>query len=316
MRIVFMGTPEFAVAILDAIVKSEHEVVAVVTAPDKPAGRGQKVKPSAVKKYAEECELPVLQPTNLKSPEFLDDLKTLKADAFVVVSFRMLPRVVWEIPNYGTINLHASLLPQYRGAAPINWVIINGEEKTGLTTFLINHKIDEGQILLQEEMEILPDDNAGSLHDRMKDQGGALIVKTLDGVDEGSVKPHPQRQKNGKLQPAPKLYKEDRKLDFEQPARKVLNRIRGLAPYPAAFVNLISEDHKHSTSLKIFDARLVPFSVKVPPGRVLAEHKRLYIAAEDAWLEILDAQLPGKKRLPIADLLNGFREIGDYKAYH
>ncbi|MGZ3927285.1 MAG: methionyl-tRNA formyltransferase, partial [Mucilaginibacter sp.] len=240
MRIVFMGTPEFAVTSLDALIKAGSEIVGVVTAPDKPAGRGQKLNVSAVKQYALDNNLRVLQPEKLKNEEFLEELRSLNADLQVVVAFRMLPEAVWNMPSKGTINLHASLLPQYRGAAPINWVLINGEKESGVTTFFLKHEIDTGDILFTEKVTLTGHETAGELHDRLMYKGAGLLVKTVKGVESGRYSEHPQAELSTgtELKNAPKIFKEDCKIDWNQPAEKVYNLIRGLSPYPTAFTIL------------------------------------------------------------------------------
>ena len=250
MKIVYFGTPDFAVESLDAIMQSHHEVAAVVTVPDRQAGRGQKVVYSPVKQYALDHDLPLFQPEKLRDPQFLEQLKTFQADMFVVVAFRMLPEAVWNMPPHGTFNLHASLLPRYRGAAPINHAIINGDTMTGVTTFLLNHQIDEGKILLQAETPITPNDNAGTLHDRLAAMGRELVVKTLDGIEAGTLTPRPQE---GTPTAAPKIFKDDCFIDFNRPARQVVDFIRGLSPYPAALLTFINPQGE-KVLFKIFDA--------------------------------------------------------------
>ena len=249
LKVVFMGTPEFAVATLDAIVKADYEVVGVITAPDKPAGRGRKLNESAVKKYAVENGLHLMQPSNLKNEEFLKELKSLQADVQVVVAFRMLPKVVWEMPKYGTFNLHASLLPNYRGAAPINWAIINGETKTGVTTFFIDEKIDTGNIILREETTIGEDEIVASLHDRLMNIGSKLVVKTLDLISTGNVKTVPQPEED--LKPAPKIFTDTCKIDWNDSLENIYNLIRGLNPYPAAWTTLYNNEQE--VKVKIYD---------------------------------------------------------------
>ena len=249
MRIVYFGTPDFAVESLDAIMQSRHEVAAVVTVPDRQAGRGQKVTFSAVKQYALDHQLPLLQPEKLRDDDFLRQLAAFQADMFVVVAFRMLPEAVWNMPPHGTFNLHASLLPRYRGAAPINHAIINGDNVTGVTTFLLNHQIDEGQILLQAETPITPDDNAGSLHDRLAAMGRTLVVETLDGIEQGTLTPHPQV---GTPTAAPKIFKDDCRIDWQKPGTEIVNFVRGMSPYPAAFMEL-KYPNGEVVPFKIFD---------------------------------------------------------------
>jgi methionyl-tRNA formyltransferase len=298
LRIVFMGTPEFAVAPLDALVKAGFNIVGVITAPDKPAGRGMQLQQSAVKKYAAEHGLNVLQPEKLKNPQFLDELKALQADLQVVVAFRMLPEAVWNMPRLGTINLHASLLPQYRGAAPINWAVINGEKETGLTTFKLQHEIDTGNILLQERLAIGDDETAGELHNRMKEVGAALVVKTVEGLAAGTLKETPQVN-NAALKTAPKIFTETCKIEWNKPVDEIFNLIRGLSPYPAAFTYL---DGK---LLKIFKAskeHSTPAMAHETDGKTY-----LKFAAADGYISIKELQLEGRKRMNIADFLRGYK---------
>jgi methionyl-tRNA formyltransferase len=307
LRIVFMGTPEFAVAPLDALVKAGFNIAGVITAPDKPAGRGMQLQQSAVKKYAVEHGLNVLQPEKLKNPQFLEELKALQADLQVVVAFRMLPEAVWNMPPLGTINLHASLLPQYRGAAPINWAVINGERETGVTTFKLQHEIDTGNILLQEKLAIGDEETTGELHDRMKELGAALVVKTVSGLAEGSLQETPQTALAGNetpLKTAPKIFTETCKIDWTKPADDIFNLIRGLSPYPAAFTYL---DGK---LLKIYKA------AKEGPTPALAagEHETdgktyLKFAAADGYISIKELQLEGKKKMNVADFLRGYKKV-------
>lgn len=302
MKIVYFGTPDFAVESLDAIMQSpRHEVAAVVTVPDRQAGRGQKVVFSAVKQYALDHQLPLLQPEKLRDPQFLEQLTAYHADMFVVVAFRMLPETVWNMPPNGTFNLHASLLPRYRGAAPINWAIINGDTHTGVTTFLLNHQIDEGQILLQAETPILPDDNAGSLHDRLATMGRSLVVQTLDGIEQGSLSPHPQE---GTPTAAPKIFKDDCLINLNRPGHKVIDFIRGLAPYPAAILTLVNSKGE-KVPFKIFDA----VAIKDPagfPGALFCDQKKcLKIGVTDGFIQVLSLQMSGKRKNNIEDFLRG-----------
>lgn len=306
MRIVYFGTPDFAVESLDAILHSSHEVVAVVTVPDRQAGRGQKVIFSPVKQYALDHNLPLLQPEKLRDEAFLADLRACQADAFVVVAFRMLPEAVWNMPSHGTFNLHASLLPRYRGAAPINWAIINGEQETGVTTFMLNHHIDEGAILLQERTPINDDDNAGTLHDRLASMGRKLVVRTLDGLADGSLQPRPQQ---GDACPAPKIFKDDCRIDFGKNGKEVVDFIRGLAPYPAAIMTLRSPNGDE-VPFKVFDAYFVkdPAATK---NRLYCDGKKvLKIGVADGFAEILSLQIAGKKKNSIEDFLRGNNLIG------
>lgn len=313
IRIVFMGTPEFAVAPLQAIKSAGMNIVGVVTAPDKPAGRGKKLTPPAVKVYAEESlECLVFQPEKLRDPAFISEIASLEADLFIVVAFRMLPEAVWSLPEQGTINLHASLLPQYRGAAPINWCIINGEKETGLTTFLIDREIDTGRILLQEKMTIGDDENAGSLHDRMMDTGAALLVESIEQVMNGKVKPVDQASFNippGQLKKAPRIHKEDCRIDWNQESDKTFNFIRGLSPFPGAFT-LLEDPEGNRSTLKIFATkRTADKPGAAQPGTLRSDKTSiLKVKTGDGWLEITSLQAAGKKRLKTADFLRGFRE--------
>lgn len=327
LRIVFMGTPEFAVASLYALVKAGCNIVGVITAPDKPAGRGMELQQSAVEKYAVENDLHVLQPEKLKNPEFLEELKFLKADLQIVVAFRMLPEAVWNMPPMGSVNLHGSLLPQYRGAAPINWAVINGEKETGVTTFKLKHEIDTGDILLQESFAITETDNAGDVHDKMKEIGAQLLVKTVKGLAEGSLKETPQSSivnressdvssessavsaANSRftthdsrvLKHAPKIFTETCKVDWHKPVEEVYNLIRGLAPYPAAFTFL------HGKKIKIFKAA----KINEMPADAMGDFKTdgksyLYFACTDGYISLLELQLEGKKKMDIAAFLRGY----------
>lgn len=302
LRIVFMGTPEFAVGVLDALVKQHNNIVGVLTAPDRPAGRGRKLKESALKKYASEKELTILQPTNLKSEEFLKTLENLKANLQIVVAFRMLPKKVWAMPTYGTFNLHASLLPQYRGAAPINWAIMNGETKTGVTTFFIDEKIDTGAIILQEEAPIYENDNAENLHDRLMDLGGALVLKTVKRIKEGNFETTLQEDTED-LKLAHKLNKDTCKIDWDSPLKEVYDFIRGLSPYPAAWSTLHNKDEKLLT--KIFKTKIQIEKHDLKPGTILCTKKEMKVALSNGYLNLLEIQLQGKKRMAVRDVLNG-----------
>jgi methionyl-tRNA formyltransferase len=307
VRIVYFGTPDFAVESLDAIMQSpRHEVCAVVTVPDRQAGRGQKVVFSPVKQYALDHNLPLLQPEKLRDPQFLEHLASYGADMFVVVAFRMLPEAVWNMPAHGTFNLHASLLPRYRGAAPINHAIINGDTVTGVTTFLLNHQIDEGQILLQAETPILPDDNAGTLHDRLAAMGRTLVVQTLDGIADGTLTPRPQE---GTPTAAPKIFKDDCIIRFDQPAQKVVDFIRGLSPYPAALLTLVNPQGEE-VLFKIFDAVAVPDPSGVQKTLVCDEKKVLKIGVTDGFIQILSLQMSGKRKNSVEDFLRGNKLTG------
>lgn len=306
-----MGTPHFAVATLEALVNAAANIVGVITAPDRKSGRGMKLQPSAVKRFAVDLGLKVLQPTNLKSKEFLNELKALEATLQVVVAFRMLPEVVWNMPPKGTINLHASLLPQYRGAAPINWAVINGEKETGVTTFFIRHKIDTGDIIYQEKVAIGEDETVGELHDRLMQVGANLIVKTVNAISNGENPSTPQSNSEIELKEAPKIFKEDCRIDWSKNAIEVLNLIRGLSPYPAAFTSISKGDEK--IQLKIFKAILSEDESSVAQaGSLRSVGGLLYIRCVDAWIGILELQLAGKKRMSAKDLLLGF-DIGNYR---
>lgn len=304
LRIVFMGTPEFAVASLDALVQAGANIVGVVTAPDKPAGRGMKLTESAVKKYAAERGLPLLQPEKLRDPLFIEALRALQADIQIVVAFRMLPELVWNMPPMGTLNLHGSLLPQYRGAAPINWAVINGEKYTGVTTFQLQHAIDTGNILLQEKFAISETDTAGDVHDTMKHIGADVLVRTVQQLAAGTIRPVPQSEvaEGMELKHAPKLFTETQKINWALPVDQVYNLIRGLSPYPTAFTYL------QDKTLKIFQAKKEHETPSIEPGSVLTDHKTfLKFAAKDGYIHVLELQLEGKKRMTVEDFLRGFR---------
>jgi len=315
-RIVFMGTPDFAVASLRKLVLNNFNIVGVITSPDKPAGRGKKTRVSAVKQYAIENKLNIMQPVNLKDTAFVSELKSLGADLQIVVAFRMLPRIVWDMPPKGTFNLHASLLPQYRGAAPINHAIINGETKTGLTTFLLDKDIDTGRIIKQIEIDIREDDNAGSLHDRMMEIGGELVLETVNGIMEDTITTIAQDHKIshiGKLKPAPKIFKNDCRINWDDTRENVFNFIRGLSPYPAAFTVL--ENDKGSTlNIKVFKTTKEACDEKLIPGSMIYDKDTLRIACNNGCLKVEELQLTGKKRMATADFLRGIRLGGNYKA--
>jgi methionyl-tRNA formyltransferase len=302
LRIVFMGTPEFAVGILDTIIKNKYEVVGVITAADKPAGRGQKIKYSAVKEYALANNLHLLQPTNLKDETFLAELKALNANLQIVVAFRMLPKVVWEMPELGTFNLHASLLPNYRGAAPINWAIINGETKTGVTTFFIDDKIDTGAMILSSEIEISSDENAGHLHDRLMHLGSETVVETLALIEKGNVVTTIQKD-NDEIKTAYKLDKDNCKIDWTKSASEIHNLIRGLSPYPAAWC--FFRDHEQEWNVKIYEAKIIPEEHQETIGKIVATKKELKIAVRGGFIQIMSLQFPGKKKMSTSELLNG-----------
>lgn len=297
-----MGTPDFAVGILDTIYNNNYEIVGVITAADKPAGRGQKLSESAVKKYAVEKGLRLLQPTNLKSEDFLAELKSLKANLQVVVAFRMLPEVVWRMPKLGTFNLHASLLPQYRGAAPINWAIINGETKTGVTTFFIDDKIDTGAMILHKETFIEKDETAGILHDRLMDLGSEAVLETLKLIENGEVQTTVQLE-SGEIKTAYKLNKDNCKVDWSKSGQEIYNLIRGLCPYPAAWTYF--NDENNQWNVKLYDTTFVAESHSFPVGKILTTKKEMKIAVKDGFLEIFSLQFPGKKKMQIRELLNG-----------
>jgi len=304
-RIVFMGTPAFAVASLNALLQAKMNVVGVVTAPDKPAGRGMQLQQSAVKQFALAHDLPVLQPEKLKSPEFFDALKQWKPDLQVVVAFRMLPEQIWSFPPMGTLNVHGSLLPQYRGAAPINWAIINGEKETGVTTFQLQHAIDTGAILLQDRIPIAANNTAGEIHDTMMEVGAQLLVKTLHGLFDNSIKAVPQEQVIGTdtLQHAPKIFTKDCEIDWHKPCTSIHNLIRGLAPFPGAITKI---DGK---IVKLFLTHVIDATPTEAPGSFITDGKTFAkIACKDGYIGLADIQWEGKKRMPIIDFLRGYRK--------
>lgn len=307
LRIVFMGTPEFAVPSLDKLYKAGYDIVGVITAPDKPAGRGMKLTESAVKKYALERNLKILQPQKLKDPDFIENLTKLKADVQVVVAFRMLPEIVWNMPPLGTINLHGSLLPQYRGAAPINWAIINGEKETGVTTFKLQQEIDTGNILLQEKVEITEDETAGTLHDKMMNVGADVLLKTIQQLEKGNLAEYSQNSLPAigsiPLHAAPKIFTETCEINWDQTAEHVYNFIRGLSPYPTAFTYL---DGK---KIKVFSAIKDTDKIETTPGARETDYKTyLKFAAQDGFISLKEIQLEGKKRMKIEDFLRGWRK--------
>ncbi|MFW0738893.1 methionyl-tRNA formyltransferase [Flavobacterium sp. N502536] len=312
LRIIFMGTPEFAVGILDTILKNNYDVVGVITAADKPAGRGQKIKYSAVKEYALANNLTLLQPTNLKDESFLAELKALNANLQIVVAFRMLPKVVWEMPSLGTFNLHASLLPNYRGAAPINWAIINGETKTGVTTFFIDDKIDTGAMILNSEIAIEPEENAGQLHDRLMLLGSETVIETLKVIENGNVKTTIQED-TAEIKTAYKLNKENCKIDWTKSGAEINNLIRGLSPYPASWCFL--KDKEEEQSIKIYEAKLLSETHSHETGSLICSKKEIKVAVQDGYIQILSLQLPGKKRMQVAELLNGITFSDTAKVY-
>ena len=306
MKIVFFGTPEFAVASLDAIVNAGHEVAAVVTMPDKPAGRGHHMFQSPVKIYALEHDIPVLQPEKLKSEDFIAQLRAIDAPLFVVIAFRMLPEIVWQMPRLGTFNLHGSLLPKYRGAAPINWAVMNGETETGVTTFFLKHEIDTGDIIDRVSLEIGPDENVGSVHDRLMELGAALTVKTINNIENGTLETIPQDTLTGNQvpTPAPKIFKETCRIDWNREAQVVHNHVRGLSPYPAAWSAL------EGSMVKVFKTKLNPENAptNIAPARyVVKDGSRMFVGCGDGAIEVLEVQPQGKRRMAIADYLRGAR---------
>ena len=312
-RIVFMGTPEFAIACLDVLLINKLNVAGVVTAPDRQSGRGLKLQQSAVKKFAIKSSLPVLQPTNLKDQKFINELKKIKPDLLVVVAFRKLPDEVWQLPPLGTINLHASLLPQYRGAAPINWVLINGEETTGVTTFFIDDKIDAGKIIYQDKVEITAEENAGTLHDKLMKKGAELVIKTVKSILEGVTPQTDQStliKTQTELKKAPKLRNENCEIPWEKSAVEVYNFIRGLSPYPGAWTRI--KDQKGKTSiLKIFETKAIPEKHENKPGTILSDDQSyLNVATNSGSVKLLSVQLPGKKQMDIIPFLRGFDTHG------
>jgi len=316
IRIVYMGTPEFAVESLQALVENGYNVVGVVTTPDRFVGRHMSEKVSCpVKIYADSVDIPVLQPEKLKEESFLNDLRAFKADLQIVVAFRMLPEVVWNMPPLGTFNLHASLLPQYRGAAPINWVVINGEKETGATTFFLTHEIDTGNVIRQERLTIAETDNAGIVHDKLMVMGAQLVKETVDALLKGDTQPIPQCsfiKPEEELHPAPKIFKETCRIDWQQPAKKVYDFIRGLSPYPGAWAELVAVDNARSV-IKIYSAEKIVEKHSLPPGTLrLTEKKVLDIAVTDGFIRPLSVQLSGKKRLPAADFILGVKGLESF----
>lgn len=316
LKIVFMGTPEFATGSLSRLIEHGYNIVAVVTTTDKPSGRGLKTNISDVKRYALEQGLKVLQPVSLKDPSFVEQLRALNADLFIVVAFRMLPQIIWEMPRLGTFNLHASLLPQYRGAAPINWTIINGEKRGGVTTFMLDREIDTGSIILQEALDIDPEETAGTLHDKLKDKGADLVLKTVKLIETGDVQTVPQSEINigqDELRVAPKIYKEVCRINWSHPVLSIDRLIRGLSPYPAAFSTLKGE--MSESDVKIFRCSLLKEVINdnLPTGSILSDNKSyLYVRCADNYLSLEQIQVAGKKRLNIREFLAGFRNITQY----
>jgi len=298
-----MGTPDFAVATLKTLVDNNYNIVGVITAPDRPAGRGQKLNQSAVKKYAVEQNLNVLQPTNLKDEAFLSDLKALNANLQIIVAFRMLPKQVWQIPEYGTFNLHASLLPHYRGAAPINWALINGETKTGITTFFIDEKIDTGEIIMQEELAISPTENAGSLHDRLMNEGSVLVLKTVKAIENNNISTYIQPEVKN-IRTAYKIHKHTCKIDWSAPIDTIYNKIRGLSPYPAAWSELCIDDAV--LAIKVYEVIKINEAHNLEIGTIISDKNSVKVVVKGGYIELLVLQLPGKKKMDVKALLNGF----------
>lgn len=310
-----MGTPDFAVASLDILVKNNYNIVGVITAPDKPAGRGQQVQLSAVKKYAVEKGLHILQPEKLKNAQFLEELRALNADLQVVVAFRMLPEVVWNMPRLGTFNLHASLLPQYRGAAPINWAVMNGEKETGVTTFFLQHEIDTGKVLFRERTPIGKDETAGELHDRLMEIGSKLVLKTVQAIETGNYRETPQEElaEGQELKHAPKIFKEDCRTDWSKSIDTIHDHVRGLSPYPAAWTELSGPDGKMH-SIKIFrTGKEITFHDHVRGTLISDGRSFIKIAVAGGYIHLLDIQLAGKKRMGTAEFLRGFNMQGEWK---
>ena len=316
LRIIFMGTPEFAVESLDILVKNNYNIVAVITVPDKPAGRGQLLQQSAVKKYAIEKGLTILQPEKLKDENFLGQLRALKADLQIVVAFRMLPEVVWQMPRLGTFNLHGSLLPQYRGAAPINWAVINGEKETGVSTFFLQHEIDTGKIIFREKIQIHENNTAGEIHDKLMVIGAQLVLKTVQAIEQNNYPQTDQAEliaKGEKEKHAPKIFKDDCKINWNKNVTDIHNFIRGLSPYPAAFSILVAPDEK-SHPLKIFRTEKEIITHSYPLNSVITDSKTyLKIALNDGLISIIDLQLAGKKRMPVTEFLRGFPMNNNWK---
>ncbi|MEZ4857222.1 MAG: methionyl-tRNA formyltransferase [Flavobacteriaceae bacterium] len=304
LRIVFMGTPQFAVGVLQKLIENQYPIVGVITAPDRPSGRGRKVTPSAVKEYALQQNLPLLQPTNLKDENFLKTLKNLNANLQIVVAFRMLPKVVWQMPAYGTFNLHASLLPQYRGAAPINWAIINGEEETGVTTFFIDDKIDTGAIIASEKVSISLKETFESLHDTLMHEGSNLVLKTLQLIENNKALPKPQ-PKTATFKEAPKLTNENTRINWHATLQEIDRFIRGLSPYPAAWT-MLQNGHEEIRMVKIYSATLIIEKHTSIIGSICATKKEVKVATKEGYLKIEELQLPGKRKMKTHELLNGF----------
>ncbi|MBQ4822529.1 methionyl-tRNA formyltransferase [Aquimarina sp. MMG016] len=310
LRIVFMGTPDFAVETLKTIIEHNYNVAGVITAPDKPAGRGRKLRASAVKEYALSQNLTILQPTNLKDESFIEELRSLNANLNIVVAFRMLPKVVWDMPEYGTFNLHASLLPDYRGAAPINWAVINGEQKTGITTFFIDEKIDTGHIILQNEVSIAPTDTAGVLHDTLMTEGAQLVIETIKAIENDNITLQPQ-PKDASFKTAYKLNRENTKIDWNADLETTYNLIRGLSPYPAAWTLLYNKGEEQS--IKIYDANCEKENHTHETGKIIVEDSIIKVAVKEGYIIVNKLQLPGKKAMDAKSLLNGYVFYRDAK---
>ncbi|MBR5842957.1 MAG: methionyl-tRNA formyltransferase [Bacteroidaceae bacterium] len=316
LRIVYMGTPDFAVETLRLLVENKYNVVAVVTMPDKPAGRGHKIQFSSVKQYALSVGLPILQPVNLKDEAFIEELRSYQAHLQIVVAFRMLPQIVWDMPPMGTFNLHASLLPQYRGAAPLNWAIMNGDKETGITTFFLTHEIDTGRVIQRRSIEIADTDNVGIIHDRLMMMGAEMVCETVDNIIADKVVAIPQEElmTDEPLRPAPKIFKDTCHLDFTRSVEQLYNQVRGLSPYPAAWCEFVSPEGE-AIGVKIFEAARHTCNHNLTPGTVVTDGKKnIEIACEGGYLQLLSLQLAGKKRLSAEELLRGFRLTNDYKA--
>lgn len=312
LKIIFFGTPDFAVESLSRLVEGGYNIAAVVTMPDKPAGRGRQLQQSDVKRYAVEHGLPVLQPVSLKDEAFIEQLRSYGAQLFIVIAFRMLPEVVWQMPPLGTFNLHASLLPRYRGAAPINWAVINGDTETGVTTFFLKHEIDTGDVIQQRSCPIARHDNVEDVHDRLMAMGADMVLETVDAIIAGTVKPIPQDQlltAGQQATPAPKIFKDTCRIDWSRPAEALYNHIRGLSPYPAAWTTLTDRQGNEVTTLKIFatsEPQPMGAGEQPAPGTIQADRKRLRVACADGWLEVLSLQQSGKKRMDTDAFLRGF----------
>ncbi len=316
LRIVFMGTPEFAVPSLRALVAGGYNVVGVVTSPDKPAGRGQRLHESDVKIAARELGLPILQPVKLRDPEFVEAMRALQPDLGIVIAFRMLPEMIWAMPRLGTFNLHASLLPQYRGAAPINWAIINGETETGVTTFLLNHEIDKGAIIGQIREPIHPEDTIGTMYDRLMRIGTGLVLETVERIAAGKIQPIEQQGiDETTLHPAPKIFKEDCRIDWSKPGKRIIDFIRGLSPYPAAWTAMYRDGAGEEQTAKIFAARFEAADhPEIACGTVESDGRTfIRVACADGWVRLEELQIAGKKRLPVRELLLGWRDVLQYR---